>query len=249
MAVERKFVAEGVRKVRVEKHFTKELKRAGYGGMDLVRTPLGTQVTIFAEKPGIVIGKGGKVVRALTQDLATIYGVESPQIEVQQVQNPNLNAQIMAERLASALERGWYFRKAGSSTLRRVMDSKALGCEVVLSGKLTGSRGRVQKFTDGYIKHAGDPVNTIVEKGYAIAIKKLGLIGVQVKLIPPDAIIPDHFEITAKPMKKKDRLDISVTSVGTEKQSDNEYDDFEEDMDSVMETEIFDDAPVVGDEE
>ncbi|MCL2460230.1 MAG: 30S ribosomal protein S3, partial [Euryarchaeota archaeon] len=147
MAVERKFIADGVRKVRVEKHLIKELKRAGYGGMDLVRTPLGTQVTIFAEKPGIVIGKAGKVVRQLTQDLSTTYGVDSPQVEVQQVENPNLNAQIMAERLASAIERGWYFRKAGTSTLRRVMDSGALGCEVVLSGKLTGARGRVQKFT------------------------------------------------------------------------------------------------------
>ncbi len=249
MAVERKFVAESVRKVRVEKHFARELKRAGYGGMDLVRTPLGTQVTIFAEKPGIVIGKGGKVVRALTQDLATVYGVESPQIEVQQVANPNLNAQIMAERLASALERGWYFRKAGSSTLRRVMDSRALGCEVVLSGKLTGARGRVQKFTEGYIKHAGDPVNTIVDKGYAIAVKKLGLIGVQVKIIQPDAIIPDHFEITAKPAKKKERVDISVTAVGDEGVLKTGYDESIFEEDEMPEDEIFADEPLLGDEE
>ena len=66
MAVERKFVAEGVRKVRVERFLLRDLKRAGYGGMDIARTPLGTQVTIYAEKPGIVIGKGGKVVRQLT---------------------------------------------------------------------------------------------------------------------------------------------------------------------------------------
>jgi len=107
MAIERKFVADGVRKVRVQKFFLKELKRAGYGGMDIARTPLGTQVTIFAEKPGIVIGKGGKVVRQLTVDLAQDYGIDSPQIDVQQVGNPNFNAQIMAERLANALERGW----------------------------------------------------------------------------------------------------------------------------------------------
>ena len=104
MAVERKFISEGVRKARVEKYLTKELKRAGYGGMDIARTPLGTQVTIFAEKPGIVIGKGGKLVHQLTLDLAQNYGVESPQIEVQQVTNPSFNAQIMAERLANALE-------------------------------------------------------------------------------------------------------------------------------------------------
>jgi len=136
-----------------------------------------------------------KLVHQLTQDLAQNYGVESPQIEVQQVQNPSFNAQIMAERLANALERGWYFRKAGSSIMRRVMESGALGCEVVIAGKLTGARARTQKFTEGYIKHCGEPSNTIVEKGYAIAIKKLGVIGVQVKIVPADAKMPDHFAV------------------------------------------------------
>jgi small subunit ribosomal protein S3 len=197
MTIEKKFVADGVRKVRVEQYLNKELKRAGYGGMDIVRTPIGTQVTIFAEKPGIVIGKGGKLVRQLTSDLNTVYGIESPQVEVQQVANPNLNAQIMAERLANALERGWYFRKAGSSVIRRVMDSGALGCEVIIAGKLTGARARVQKFSEGYIKHSGEPSESIVEKGYATAIKKLGIIGVQVKIVPPGAVLPDQFSIRA----------------------------------------------------
>jgi len=232
MAVERKFVAEGVRRVRVEKHLKKELKRAGYGGMDLQRTPLGTQVTIFAEKPGIVIGKGGKLVRQLTQDLATDFAIESPQIEVQQVTNPNFNAQIMAERLANALERGWYFRKAGQSIIRRVMDAGALGCEVIIAGKLTGARARVQKFTEGYIKHSGEPVNTIVEKGYAVAVKKLGVIGVQVKIIPAGAKIPDHFEVTTKREKpEKKGIEVPVVPVGEDIAEDDlpvEPDEFDE---------------------
>lgn len=236
MAVERKFIAEGVRKVRVEKHLVKELKRAGYGGMDLQRTPLGTQVTIFAEKPGIVIGKGGKVVRQLTQDLATDFGVESPQIEVQQVPNPSYNAQIMAERLANALERGWYFRKAGQSIIRRVMESGALGCEVIIAGKLTGARARVQKFTEGYIKHSGEPVNTIVEKGYAVAIKKLGVIGVQVKIIPPDAKLPDHFEMIPPPKPvSRPQQEISVTQVGEDIDKELEADVGEYDEETFLE--------------
>ncbi|KUG20388.1 ssu ribosomal protein s3e (s3p) [hydrocarbon metagenome] len=215
MAAEKKFISEGVRKACVERYLTRELKRAGYGGMDITRTPLGTQVTIFAEKPGIVIGKGGKQVRQITQDLATEFGVESPQVEVQQVPNPNFNAQIMAERLANALERGWYFRKAGQSTIRRVMESGALGCEVVLAGKLTGARSRVQKFTEGYVKHAGEPSETIVEKGYAIAVKKLGTIGVQVKIIPPDARLPDSFEVLEpSPKQAKEPEPIEVEAVG-----------------------------------
>ncbi|MDD4127557.1 MAG: 30S ribosomal protein S3 [Methanomicrobium sp.] len=201
MAVERRFVEDGIRSARVEQYLTKELKRAGYGGMDIVRTPLGTQITIFAEKPGIVIGKGGKVVREITTTLQNDFGIESPQIEVQQVENPSFNAQIMAERLANSLERGWYFRKAGTSILRRVMESGGLGCEVVISGKLTGARSRVQKFTEGYIKHSGEPSETIVEHGFAIAIKKLGTIGCQVKIVPPGAQLPDHFEVL-EPVKK-----------------------------------------------
>jgi small subunit ribosomal protein S3 len=215
MAVERKFISEGVRRVRVEKYLTKELKRAGFGGMDIARTPLGTQVTVFAEKPGIVIGKGGKVIRQLTLDLATNYGVDTPQVDVQQVPNPNFNAQIMAERLANAIERGWYFRKAGQSILRRVMDAGALGCEVIIAGKLTGPRARVQKFVEGYIKHAGEPSKTVVERGYAIAVKKLGVIGVQVKIVPPDAKLPDNF-ILRKKEEKKEPAKVTVTEVGEE---------------------------------
>jgi len=113
----------------------------------------------------------------------------------QQVANLNLNAQIMAERLANALERGWYFRKAGSSVIRRVMDSGARGCEVIIAGKLTGARARVQKFVEGYIKHSGEPAESIVETGYATAVKKLGIIGVQVKIVLPGAVLPDHFGI------------------------------------------------------
>jgi len=213
MSGEKKFISEGVRKVRVEAFLRKELKRAGYGGMDIFRTPIGTQVAIFAEKPGIVIGKGGKLVRQITSDLQTIYGIESPQVEVQQVENSNLNAQILAERLANALERGWYFRKAGTSVIRRVMESGALGCEVIIAGKLTGSRSRVQKFVEGYIKHSGEPAISIVETGYAVAIKKLGTIGVQVKLIPPGARIPDQFEIVP-PAAPPEQQEIIIEDVG-----------------------------------
>ncbi|RQD83771.1 MAG: 30S ribosomal protein S3 [Methanocalculus sp. MSAO_Arc2] len=218
MSSEKKFVSEGVRKVRVEAFLTKELKRAGYGGMDIFRTPIGTQVAIFAEKPGIVIGKGGRLVRQITTDLATVYGIESPQVEVQQVENPNLNAQILAERLANALERGWYFRKAGSTVIRRVMDSGALGCEVIIAGKLTGSRSRVQKFVEGYIKHSGEPATTLVETGYAVAIKKLGTIGVQVKIIQPGARLPDQFEIVSpeKPPEPQEIIVEEIDDIGEE---------------------------------
>ncbi|MCQ4335036.1 30S ribosomal protein S3, partial [Natronomonas sp. F2-12] len=123
------------------------------------------------------------------------FNLDDPQIDVQEVEEPDLNAQIVADRLANALERGWYFRKAGHTTIDRIMDSGALGAEIILSGKVTGARSRVEKFNRGYIKHNGEPAETIVDKGVGTAVMKLGTIGVRVKIIPPDAKLPDDFEV------------------------------------------------------
>jgi small subunit ribosomal protein S3 len=177
------------------------------------RTPMGTQITVYAEKPGMVIGKGGKLIRKITRDLDRRFHLDNPQIDVQDVGKGDLNSQVVANRLASSLERGWYFRKAGQSMLRRVMDSGARGCEIVISGKLTGPRSRTEKFIAGYIKHSGKPAIDIVDKGYSIAIKKLGVIGCQVRIIPPDVTPPDQFkilEIQAPPVAQEKPVEVAA---------------------------------------
>jgi small subunit ribosomal protein S3 len=156
---------------------------------------MGTQIVLKAEKPGMVIGKGGKNIRKITTQLEERFNLEDPQIDVQEVDEPDLNARIVADRLANALERGWYFRKAGHTTIDRIMDAGALGAEIVLSGKVTGARSRVEKFNRGYIKHNGEPAEDIVDHGQGVAVLKLGTIGVDVKIIPPNAKLPDDFEI------------------------------------------------------
>ncbi|WP_440945500.1 30S ribosomal protein S3 [Methanosarcina sp. T3] len=195
MAIEKKFVNDGYVKASMDEYFAEQLSRAGYGGMELNRTPMGTQIVIYSEKPGMVIGKAGKVIRKLTRDVATKYNLENPQIDAQEVKRPELNAQMMASRLAASIERGWYFRKAGHNTLRAVMNAGALGCEVVISGKLTGARSRVEKFVDGYIKHSGNPVEEVVDEGFAVAIKKLGTLGCKVRIIQPGVVLPDSYKV------------------------------------------------------
>ncbi|HWQ48514.1 MAG TPA: 30S ribosomal protein S3 [Methanosarcina sp.] len=208
MAIERKFVNDGYVKASMDEYFAEQLNRAGYGGMELNRTPMGTQIIIYSEKPGMVIGKAGKVIRKLTRDVATKYNLENPQIDAQEVKKPELNAQMMASRLAASIERGWYFRKAGHNTIRAVMNAGALGCEVVISGKLTGARSRVEKFIDGYVKHSGHPVEEVVDEGFAVAVKKLGTLGCKVRIIQPDVILPDSYrikeasEIVTEPVEK-----------------------------------------------
>ena len=195
MADEHQFIEDGLQRTQIDEFFADELGRAGYGGMDVAKTPMGTQIVLKAEKPGMVIGKGGKNIRKVTTELEDRFNLEDPQIDVQEVEEPDLNARIVADRLANALERGWYFRKAGHTTIDRIMEAGALGAEIVLSGKVTGARSRVEKFNRGYIKHNGEPAEEIVGHGQGTAVMKLGTIGVDVKIIPPNAQLPDDFRI------------------------------------------------------
>ena len=195
MADELQFIEQGLQRSQIDEFFAEELGRAGYGGMEVAQTPMGTQIVLKAEKPGMVIGKGGKNIRKITSELETRFELDDPQIDVQEVDEPDLNARIVADRLANALERGWFFRKAGHTTIDRIMDAGALGAEIVLSGKVTGARSRVEKFNRGYIKHNGEPAEEIVDEGQGVAVMKLGTIGVTVKIIPPGADLPDDFEV------------------------------------------------------
>ena len=195
MADEHQFIEDGLQRSQIDEFFADELSRAGYGGMQVAKTPMGTQIVLKAEKPGMVIGKGGKNIRKVTRELEERFDLDDPQIDVQEVDEPDLNAQIVADRLANALERGWYFRKAGHTTIDRIMDAGALGAEIVLSGKVTGARSRVEKFNRGYIKHNGEPASEVVDEGQGVSVMKLGTIGVTVKTIPPGAELPDDFTI------------------------------------------------------
>jgi small subunit ribosomal protein S3 len=195
MATEQQFIEDGMQRTQIDEFFADELARAGYGGMDLAKTPMGTQIVLRAEKPGMVIGKGGKNIRKITTELEERFDLDDPQIDVQEVDEPDLNAQIVADRLGNALERGWYFRKAGHTTIDRIMDAGARGAEITLNGKVTGARSRNEKFNRGYIKHNGEPSQNIVDRGDGVAVMKLGTIGVTVKIIPPNADLPDDFRI------------------------------------------------------
>ncbi|MFA5313577.1 MAG: 30S ribosomal protein S3 [Methanomassiliicoccales archaeon] len=195
MASERKFIAENIRRTLLKEYLMKTIDRAGFGGVDVQRTPMGTRVTLITERPGIVIGRRGSAIKTLTKAIEDNFKYDNPQIEVQEVDNPNLNAQIMAEKLAFALERGWHFRRAGHSTVRRIMDNGARGCLIILSGKLTGERHRTEKFKEGYIKYCGDSRLKFIKTGFAVAKLKPGVVGVKVEIMDPDARLPAEIDV------------------------------------------------------
>ena len=131
MASEQKFIRENTKRSLIKKFLVKEIEGAGFGGMSIQRTPIGTRINILVERPGMVIGKGGSKIKELTSTIHTRFDVENPQIEIQEAgASAALNAQIMAEKLAEALVRGWHFRRAGHSTVRRIMNAGAKGCQI-----------------------------------------------------------------------------------------------------------------------
>ena len=193
--IEKDFVQEGLRRTRIDEYLEKELERAGYGGMEVQITPLGTMVIVYAERPGMVIGRGGKNVRTITNTLKNEFGLDNPQIEVKEVEVPELNPKIMAYKISNMLQRGMHFRRVAYSTIRRIMGAGAQGVEVTISGKIRGSRSAVAKFVEGYIKKCGEPSIRLVEEGFATAELKPGVFGIYVRIMPPETVLPDSVEI------------------------------------------------------
>jgi small subunit ribosomal protein S3 len=198
MSIVKRFITESIKKTEIDEFLQKRLERAGYGGVDLSKTPLGTHVVIYAMRPGIVIGRGGETIKDLATILEENFKISNPQISVSEIEVPEFNAHVVASRVASALQRGVHFRRAGFWALNQVMDAGALGAEIVISGKLRTERARFEKFRAGYFPRCGDPALKFMKKAEAHVQLKPGIIGVRVKLMPPDAQFPDKIRITAE---------------------------------------------------
>ena len=198
MSIVKRFITESIKKTEIDEFLQKKLERAGYGGVDISKTPLGTHVVIYAMRPGIVIGRGGETIKDLATTLEESFNLSNPQISVSEIEVPEFNAFVVASRVASALQRGVHFRRAGFWALNQVMDAGALGAEIVISGKLRTERARFEKFRAGYFPRCGDPALTYMKKAEAHVQLKPGIIGVRVKLMPPDAQFPDKIQITTE---------------------------------------------------
>ncbi len=195
MSIVKRFISEAIKNTEIDEFLLKRLDRAGYGGVNLSKTPLGTHVVIYAMRPGIVIGRGGETIRELAAILEQKFKVTNPQISVSEIEVPEFNAYVVASRVTSALQRGIHFRRAGFWAMNQVMEAGALGCEIVISGKLRTERARFEKFRAGYFPRCGEPALRYTRKTEAHVQLKAGMFGVRVKIMPPDAVFPDKVKI------------------------------------------------------
>ncbi|RJS69719.1 30S ribosomal protein S3 [Candidatus Bathyarchaeota archaeon] len=195
MAIVKHFITESIKRTEIDEFLQKRLERAGYGGVNISKTPLGTHIVIYAMRPGLVIGRGGETIKELARVLEEKFNVPNPQISVSEIEIPELNAYIVASRIASALQRGVHFRRAGFWALNRVMEAGALGVEIIISGKLRTERARYEKFKAGYMPKCGDPALKYMRKAEVHVQLKPGIFGVKVRIMPPDAKFPDKIQI------------------------------------------------------
>ncbi|HSU72315.1 MAG TPA: 30S ribosomal protein S3 [Candidatus Binatia bacterium] len=195
--IERKFVAERVKEHQILEFVSATLKNVGHSHTKMVRTPLGEKIIIFASRPGLVVGRKGENIKKLTSALKKKFELENPQIEISEIENPNIDAQIIAERIASTLERfgSQKFKAIAHKSMQDAMSAGALGIEIKMAGKIPSARAKTWRFFNGYMKKSGQIAITGVKKAYAYAQLKTGTIGIQVRIMPPDLKLPDDVEV------------------------------------------------------
>ncbi|MEK6920665.1 MAG: 30S ribosomal protein S3 [Nanoarchaeota archaeon] len=192
----KKIVAQKIKEFQIQEYIKDNLKQVGLSSSRLQMTPMGEKVIVNAARPGLIVGKKGQSIKRLTNQLKKKFNLENPQIEINEIDNPNLDAEIIAERIATSLERfgSARFKGIGHKVLEDVMNAGALGIEIVVSGKVPSARAKRWRFYQGYLKKSGEIAVSGVRKAYSAAQLKSGTIGIQIRIMPPIEL-PDKITI------------------------------------------------------
>ncbi len=181
-------------------------KMIGKGKVSNVKieyTPVGEKIIISTNKPGLVIGRGGEKLNEITDFLKKNFKLDNLHIEIDEIKEPEYDAQVIADEIALGLERfgPLKFKVISYRTLDKVMKAGALGCEIRLSGKLPGARSKSWRFAQGYLKKTGDSAK-VVDKAQARAETKPGTVGIKVSILSPHAILKDRVKINEALMEQ-----------------------------------------------
>jgi len=174
-------------------------KFVGKGKLSKVRieyTPVGEKIIISTHKPGLIIGKGGEKIIELTGILKKQFKLENPHLEIDEITQPEFDAQIIADEIALSLERfgPLKFKVVAYKALEKIMRAGALGAELKLSGKLPSARARTWRFAQGYLKKTGESAN-VVDRAQSRAETKPGTVGIKTAILSPYAILKDKITI------------------------------------------------------
>lgn len=164
---------------KIREFIKKDQYDAGIADIEIERAVNNLKITIFTGKPGMVIGKGGSGVEELRAKLEKIAPNKRIIINVEEIKYQDLNAQLVAENIASALENRVAFRRAMKQPIQRTMRAGAKGIKTMVSGRLGGAdMARSEGYSEGTI-----PLQTLranIDYGFAEADTEYGKIGCKV---------------------------------------------------------------------
>lgn len=162
----------------VRKYIKKKLFAAGIARVQIERAANKMKVSIHTAKPGIVIGRGGAEVETLRKELERMTG-KQVNVNIVEIKSPETDAQLVAENVASQLERRIAFRRAMKQSVGRAMKMGAKGIKIACSGRLAGAEiARSEWYSEGKV-----PLHTLradIDYGFAEANTTYGKIGVKV---------------------------------------------------------------------
>jgi small subunit ribosomal protein S3 len=197
----------------LDEFFEKELRDAGYGGLEIQKSPVGTTLKVFVARPGLAIGRRGTGIKDLTDKVAAKFGFPNPQIAVSEVENPELNSRIMAGRIAQIVSRGTAFRRAAQWSVNNVMNAGAAGVEISIAGKLRSDRSHGEKYRAGIVPKSGDTAERSVSQATTDVLLKLGLYGIKVKIALKDAL-PADFQLKEDVKTEEQKQDDTTQAEG-----------------------------------
>ena len=181
-----KFLLEDV---KVRKYLTKELKDALLSHIEIERrkNDKGHEVIVmmFVARPGVVIGQDGANINRLKKAVAKMLKGSQVRLDVVEVKNPDLDAQLVAQWIATELENRASFRTAQKKAIARVRKAGAKGCKTLISGRLGGADiARSEGYKEGTI--ALSTLRTNVDFAHAEAVTAYGRLGVKVWISKPE---------------------------------------------------------------
>jgi len=191
-------MSSNYKNMELDEYLKETLRETGYGGVDIQKTPIGTRITLYVTRPGLVIGRKGSGIKDLTSKLEQRFGLNNPQISVMEIEIPELNPQIMANRIAQLVERGTAFRRASMWTINTVIAAGAMGVEITIAGKLRSERAHFEKHSSGVIPKSGNAADKIVKLGITDVLTKMGLMGIQLRIALKNEVPPDFELIETK---------------------------------------------------
>lgn len=188
---ERIFIQKAKEQIELEEFIRSQFRQAKVGDIEIQHTPVVTRIVLYTTTPGLIIGSGGERIKEMAETIKSKYKIDNPQIDVQKIEDADLDPVIAAQSIANQIEGGVNYKRLGNYYLDRIMQAGATGCEIIITGKLSGERSRRERFYAGYLKKCGEPARREVMKGFALANPKLGNIGITVKIMTtrPDNIM------------------------------------------------------------